>query len=43
LVRTYYLNGRYPFTASVSLNGSFEYEHGIENYQTVKTGIRYDF
>ena len=42
-VRTYYINGRYPLGKSLSINGSYEYEAGIENYQTMKLGLRYDF
>ena len=42
-VRTYYVNGRYPLGRSLSINGSYEYEHSLENYQTLKLGMRYDF
>lgn len=42
-VRTYYVNGRYPLGRGFSINGSFEYESSIENYQTLKLGMRYDF
>jgi hypothetical protein len=42
-VRTYYVSGRYPLDKNVSINGSYEYEDGLENYQTVKLGMRYDF
>ncbi len=42
-VRTYYINGRYPLSKSFSINGSYEYESSIENYQTLKLGMRYDF
>jgi hypothetical protein len=42
-VRTYYVNGRYPLGRSLSVNGSYEYENGIENYQTLRLGMRYDF
>ena len=42
-VRTYYINGRYPLSKSISINGGYEYEAAIENYQTMKLGIRYDF
>ena len=42
-VRTYYLNGRFPLGKSLSINGSYEYEKSLENYQTLKLGMRYDF
>jgi hypothetical protein len=42
-VRTYYASGRYPLGKSLSINGSYEYEDSIENYQTLKLGMRYDF
>jgi hypothetical protein len=42
-VRTYYINGRYPLTKSISINGGYDYEVGIEDYQTMKLGMRYDF
>ena len=42
-VRTYYVNGRYPLGSGLSINGSYEYESSIENYQTLKLGMRYDF
>ncbi|HSA79045.1 MAG TPA: hypothetical protein VLG72_09330 [Nitrospirota bacterium] len=42
-VRTYYLSGRYPLGRGFSINGSYEYESSIENYQTLKLGMRYDF
>ncbi len=42
-VRTYYLKGRYPLGKGFSINGSYEYEASIENYQTLKLGMRYDF
>ncbi len=42
-VRTYYVSGRYPLGKSLSINGSYEYEFSIENYQTLKLGLRYDF
>jgi len=42
-VRTYYVNGRYPLGKGFSINGSYEYESSIENYQTLKLGMRYDF
>jgi len=42
-VRTYYINGRYPLSKRISINGGYEYESGIENYQTLKLGMRYDF
>ena len=42
-VRTYYLNVQHPFTKAFSMNGGYEYEDSIENYTTVKVGMRYDF
>ncbi len=42
-VRTYYVNGRYPLGKGFSINGGYEYESSIENYQTLKLGMRYDF
>jgi hypothetical protein len=42
-VRTYYVKGRYPLYNSFSVNGSYEYEDSIEDYQTLKLGMRYDF
>jgi hypothetical protein len=42
-VRTYYFTSKYPLGAQVSVNAGYEFEHGIENYQTVKAGMRYDY
>jgi hypothetical protein len=42
-VRTYYFTSKYPLGAQVFLNAGYEFEHGIENYQTVKAGMRYDY
>jgi len=42
-VRTYYATGKYPLNSGFSLNGGYEYERGIENYQTLRLGMRYDF
>jgi hypothetical protein len=42
-VRTYYLDAKYPFGRSFSLNGRYEFERGIEEYQTMRLGMRYDF
>jgi hypothetical protein len=42
-VRTYYLTAKYPLGAQVSVNAGYEYEHGIEIYQTIKAGMRYDY
>ncbi len=42
-VRTYYVNGRFPVTSGLSVNFGYEYEKGIELYQTGKLGLRYDF
>jgi hypothetical protein len=42
-VRTYYVKVLLPFAQRYSINGSYEYENGLEEYQTAKLGIRYDF
>lgn len=42
-VQTYYLSGRYPLGKGFAINGGYEYESSIENYQTLKLGMRYDF
>ena len=42
-VRTYYLNVRAPLAKQLSLNVQYEYEQTIEKFQTIRTGIRYDF
>ena len=42
-VRTNYVKFDYPFAQHYALNGSYEFEHGFENYQTIKLGMRYDF
>jgi hypothetical protein len=42
-VQTYYINGRYPLGKGLSINVNYEYEASIENYQTLKLGMRYDF
>jgi hypothetical protein len=42
-VRTYYFTSKYPLGAQVSVNAGYEFERGIENYQTVKAGMRYDY
>ena len=42
-VRTYYVSGKYPLDKGFSINGSYEYEDSIEDYQTLKLGMRYDF
>jgi hypothetical protein len=41
-VRTNYVKFDYPFE-HYALNGSYEFEHGLENYQTAKLGMRYEF
>ncbi len=42
-VRTYYVKVFLPFAQRYSVNGSYEYENSLEEYQTAKLGIRYDF
>lgn len=42
-VRTYYAKFEYPFAQRYALNGSYEFEKGLEDYQTAKLGIRYEF
>lgn len=42
-VRTYYLNGTVPLTKGLFITAKYEYENSIENYQTFKVGMRYDF
>lgn len=42
-VRTYYVNAKYPLSRGFAMNGAYEYEHGIEDYQTLRLGMRYDF
>lgn len=42
-VRTYYLTGKYPLTGAFSMNGGYEDERGLERYQTLRMGMRYDF
>jgi hypothetical protein len=42
-VRTYYLNGTVPLTKGLFVTAKYDYEQSIENYQTFKVGMRYDF
>ncbi len=42
-VRTYYAKADYPFAKRYFVSGSYELERGLEDYQTIKLGIRYDF
>jgi hypothetical protein len=42
-VRTYYVKVILPFAQRYSVNGSYEFENSLEEYQTAKLGIRYDF
>ena len=42
-VRTYYAKVDYPFARRFTASGSYEFEHGLEDYKTAKLGIRYDF
>jgi hypothetical protein len=42
-VRTYYIDVRYPLGRSFSVNGRYELERGMEEYQTVRLGMQYAF
>jgi hypothetical protein len=42
-VRTYYLTMRAPLAKQLFLNLNYEYEKSLENFQSLRTGIRYDF
>jgi hypothetical protein len=42
-VRTYYLNGTVPLTKGLFVTAKYEYEQSVEDYQTFKIGMRYDF
>jgi hypothetical protein len=42
-VRTYYLTVKAPLAKQLSFNVNYEYEQTIEKFQTIRTGIRYDF
>ncbi|HWR71832.1 MAG TPA: hypothetical protein VN604_01545 [Nitrospirota bacterium] len=41
--RTYFVNARYPIRSDLWVNAAYEFERAIEDYQTVKLGMRYDF
>lgn len=42
-VRVYYLNGKVPLGAYYSVNVSYEYENGMDDFQTARIGLRRDF
>ena len=42
-VRTYYVNMKVPVVKQVAVSLGYEYEDSIEQFQTFKAGIRYDF
>ena len=42
-VRTYYITMRAPLAKQLFLNLNYEYEKSLENIQSLRTGIRYDF
>ncbi len=42
-VRTNYVKLTYPFARHYSISGSYEFEKGLEDYQTAKLGMRYEF
>jgi hypothetical protein len=42
-VRTYYLTMKVPVVKQVALSLSYEFERSLEDYQTIKAGVRYDF
>ncbi|MBF0280185.1 MAG: hypothetical protein HQM13_20465 [SAR324 cluster bacterium] len=42
-VRTYYVKGNFPFGQSFAVNGSYEREESLDDYNVYKLGVRYDF
>jgi hypothetical protein len=42
-VTSYYFKFDVPFAKRYVMTGSYEFEHSIENYQTAKLGMRYEF
>ena len=42
-VRTYYVKGDFPFGQSFAVNGSYEREESLDDYNVFKLGVRYDF
>jgi hypothetical protein len=42
-VRTYYVSAKVPVAKQVALSLSYEFERSLEDFQTIKAGIRYDF
>ncbi|HAK60033.1 MAG TPA: hypothetical protein DCO77_06560 [Nitrospiraceae bacterium] len=42
-VRTFYVNGKMPLSAALSVRARYEYEDSIENYHSLKIGMGYDF
>lgn len=42
-VQTYYAKCEFPFAQRYSFKAAYEFEKGLENYQTAKIGLRYDF
>jgi hypothetical protein len=42
-VRTDYVKFEYPIGQRYAVSGAYEFERGIEEYQTAKLGIRYEF
>lgn len=42
-VRTYYIEAKYPLARAVSVDGRYEFERGIEEYQILRLGMRYAF
>lgn len=42
-VRTYYVEGKHAMADRVSLNARYEFEQGIEKYQVLRLGMRYEF
>ncbi|HAJ92478.1 MAG TPA: hypothetical protein DCO71_07695, partial [Gammaproteobacteria bacterium] len=42
-VQTYYLKTKMPIGMGLTMNARYEYEDSIEDYHTLKVGVRYDF
>ena len=42
-VQTYYLKTKMPLGMGLTMNARYEYEDSIEDYHTLKVGVRYDF
>ena len=42
-VRTYYISTRIPIARQFSMNASYELEKGVDTFDVMKAGVRYDF